>query len=176
MHANYFDLRKKGWNGVTILYFYSHIKPIYTLFMGRNFCFLGLLLLFLLRFDAQAQIRLDFDVLSIDDGFTSSRANAIIQDRKGFIWVGTWNGLNRFDGYECVVYQPGYRDETTLSNREVTALLEDSEGFIWIGTTFGLNKLNPITNELTVYPFAYRILSLFEDHKGRIWVGTLDDG
>ena len=106
----------------------------------------------------KAQVRLDFDVLSIDDGFTSSRANAIIQDRKGFVWVGTWNGLNRFDGYECVVYQPGYRDETTLSNREVTALLEDRDGFIWIGTTFGLNRLNPVTNELTVYPFAYRIL------------------
>ena len=58
----------------------------------------------------------------------------------------------------------------------MTALLEDRDGYIWIGTTFGLNKLNPVTNELTVYPFAYRILSLFEDREGRIWVGTLDDG
>lgn len=144
--------------------------------MRRFFGFTVLFFSLVFQVYTKAQVRLDFDVLSIDDGFTSSRANAIIQDRKGFVWVGTWNGLNRFDGYECVVYQPGYRDETTLSNREVTALLEDRDGFIWIGTTFGLNKLNPVTNELTVYPFAYRILSLFEDYNGRIWVGTLDDG
>jgi signal transduction histidine kinase/ligand-binding sensor domain-containing protein/DNA-binding response OmpR family regulator len=144
--------------------------------MRNIFCVILFSFFAVYQIHTNAQVRLDFDVLSIDDGFTSSRANAIIQDRKGFIWVGTWNGLNRFDGYECVVYQPGYRDEATLSNREVTVLLEDREGFIWIGTTFGLNKLNPVTNKLTVYPFAYRILSLFEDREGRIWVGTLDDG
>ncbi len=123
-----------------------------------------------------SQNRLDFDVLSIDDGFSSSRANTIIQDRAGFIWVGTWNGLNRYDGYECVVHQPFVRDTNSLSNREVTSLFENKEGFIWIGTTFGLNRLNPMTNEIRVYPFNTRITSVYEDRKGNLWVGTEGDG
>ena len=122
------------------------------------------------------QTNLNFDVLSIDDGFSSSRANAIIQDKAGFIWVGTWNGLNRYDGYECVVFQSDNRDSMTLSNREVTALIEDHLGNIWIGTTFGLNRYNPVLNELQKYAFETRILSLFEDHKNNIWVGTAGDG
>jgi len=125
---------------------------------------------------AAGQNRLDFDVLSIDDGFSSSRANVIIQDRAGFMWVGTWNGLNRYDGYECEVYQPFVRDTNSLSSREVTSLFENKEGFIWVGTTFGLNRLNPMTNEIRVYPFNTRITSVYEDRKGSLWVGTEGDG
>jgi ligand-binding sensor domain-containing protein len=140
----------------------------------RKTTFLFFLILYCLYSAGQPQ--LDFDVLSIDDGFSSSRATTIIQDRAGFIWVGTWNGLNRYDGYECVVYQPGLRDSTTLSNREVTALMEDRQGYIWIGTTYGLNKLNPLTKHIKVFPLETRILSLFEDKNGSVWIGTEGEG
>lgn len=118
----------------------------------------------------------DFDVLSIDDGFTSSRANALIQDRAGYIWVGTWNGLNRYDGYECVVFQPDNRDVQSLSNREITSLIENRQGLIWIGTTSGLNCYNPFLGQFTVIPFDTRIIALLEDRKQQLWVGTEGNG
>jgi signal transduction histidine kinase/ligand-binding sensor domain-containing protein/DNA-binding response OmpR family regulator len=137
---------------------------------------LVLLLFSQLSSQLRAQSNLNFDVLSIDDGFSSSRANVIMQDRAGFIWVGTWNGLNRYDGYECVVFQSDHRDPTALSNREITALLEDHKGNIWIGTTFGLNRYNPVLDHLQKYHFETRILSLYEDANNKIWVGTAGDG
>ena len=94
---------------------------------------------------------LDFERLTMEDGFSSGKANAIIQDSKGFIWIGTWNGLNRYDGYNCEIFQPDYRDRATISNREIVSLLEDHKGNIWIGTTSGLNCLNPETGEIKKY-------------------------
>ncbi|HKJ40847.1 MAG TPA: two-component regulator propeller domain-containing protein [Sunxiuqinia sp.] len=134
------------------------------------------LFLLLIGFQLFAQNRLDFDKLSMEDGFTASRATSIIQDRKGFIWIGTWNGLNRYDGYTCKILRPSYHDSTTISNREVVKLMEDHDGNIWIGTSSGLNRLNPSTRELKRYDFSNRIISLCEDNDHFIWVGTWNGG
>ena len=135
-----------------------------------------LLILSLLSVSLKAQRILEFDKLSLQDGFSSSRANDIIQDKNGYIWIGTWNGLNRYDGYEVKEYIPDFRDSTTLSNREVVSLLEGSNDNIWIGTTSGLNCLNLRTNKMCSYPFQNRIISLLEDDEGLIWVGTSNGG
>ncbi|MGQ1945553.1 hybrid sensor histidine kinase/response regulator transcription factor [Geofilum sp. OHC36d9] len=119
-----------------------------------------------------AQNELHFSHLGIEEGFTNSRANSIIQDKKGFIWVGTWNGLNRYDGYNCEVYQPNFHDTTAISNREIVDLLEDSDGNIWIGTSNGLNCFNPTSGKITIYNFKHRILTLCEDREKNIWIGT----
>ncbi|ASB50115.1 hybrid sensor histidine kinase/response regulator transcription factor [Alkalitalea saponilacus] len=119
---------------------------------------------------------LDFDSYSIEDGFSSSKANAIIQDRKGFIWIGTWNGLTRFDGYNTVVYTSGIEEHGVISNREIVSLCEDDQGNIWIGTSSGLNRLNPETGNIDIYDFESRILSIYQDSRGDIWVGTWDEG
>ena len=134
------------------------------------------LLFLLVEFNLYSQKILDFDKLSMEDGFSASKANAIIQDRKGFIWVGTWNGLNRYDGYQCEIFRPSYQDSTTISNREVVALMEDHLGNIWIGTSSGLNCLNPATREIKRYDFQNRIMSLLEDRENKIWVGTWNGG
>ena len=124
----------------------------------------------------QAQKILNFEKLSIEDGLSSSRANAIIQDSKGYIWIGTWNGLNRYDGYTFKTYIPDYKDSTTLTNREVVALIEDSHENIWIGTTSGLSCLNPRNDKITSYNFKNRIISLLEGSDGNIWIGTWGGG
>ncbi len=138
--------------------------------------FILLVFVFFISIQFKAQRNLDFEQLSMNDGFTSNRANAIIQDQKGYIWIGTWNGLNRYDGYECKKYIPNFKDSSTITNREVVALYEDSKENIWIGTTSGLNCLNPKTGKMTSFSFQFRIIALNEDSNGYIWVGTTDGG
>jgi signal transduction histidine kinase/ligand-binding sensor domain-containing protein/DNA-binding response OmpR family regulator len=134
------------------------------------------LILQLLSTGLFAQNELYFTHLGMEEGFSNSRANTILQDRKGFIWVGTWNGLNRYDGYECKTFQPNFHDSTAISNREIVELMEDSKGNIWIGTSNGLNCMNPETGSLKTYPFRHRILSLCEDKELNIWIGTWNGG
>lgn len=122
------------------------------------------------------QDELNFNHLSIKDGFVDSKANAIIQDQKGFIWIGTWNGLNRYDGYSVKTYQPSFHDSTTITNREVVELLEDRAGNIWIGTSSGLNRLNPSTGQIMTYDFQNRIIALLEDDQNQLWIGTWNGG
>ncbi len=122
------------------------------------------------------QDELNFNHLSIKDGFVDSKANAIIQDQKGFIWTGTWNGLNRYDGYSVRTYQPSFHDSTTITNREVVELLEDRAGNIWIGTSSGLNCLNPSTGQMQTYDFQNRIIALHEDRQNQLWIGTWNGG
>jgi signal transduction histidine kinase/ligand-binding sensor domain-containing protein/DNA-binding response OmpR family regulator len=152
----------------------------YHLLKERHFMWrlvlLFLLCIFLLIEEADSQKQFDFEPLAKEDGLTSSRANVIMQDRKGFIWIGTWNGLNRFDGYECEVFKPGFHDSTSISNREVVDLIEDHKGNIWIGTSFGLNCLDPVTKIIRKYEFESRIISLLEDQDHNIWVGTWGNG
>lgn len=136
----------------------------------------GLMLIMCFVSTLAGQTMLDFNKLTIDDGFTSSRANVITQDQHGYIWIGTWNGLNRYDGYKTETFKPKYHDTTTLSNREVLAIIESSTGEIWIGTTFGLNCYNPETRHMKRYPVQKRILSLLEDSDNKIWIGTNGGG
>lgn len=138
--------------------------------------FLLILATLFIHFGLSAQRILDFESLTIEDGLSSSKANAIIQDSKGYIWIGTWNGLNRYDGYNCKVYSPSYRDTTSISNREIVSLIEDHNGNIWAGTTSGLNQINTKTGAIKKYPFKDRIISLYEDKLYNIWVGTSEDG
>nr|WP_321452840.1 two-component regulator propeller domain-containing protein [uncultured Carboxylicivirga sp.] len=135
-----------------------------------------LVFVILLSISIKAERILEFSKLSEKDGLLSSRANAILQDSKGYIWIGTWNGLNRYDGHELKEYVPDFRDSTTLSNREVVALCEGTNDKLWIGTTSGLNCLNLRTNQMCSFPFKNRIVSLFEDQDGLVWVGKKDGG
>jgi signal transduction histidine kinase/ligand-binding sensor domain-containing protein/DNA-binding response OmpR family regulator len=153
----------------------TKLKKLLSLSIIENYSLLILLFL-ILPCNSLAQINLDFDELSIEDGFSSSRANVILQDRKGYMWIGTWNGLNRYDGNHCVVYQPSINDTLSISNREVTAMIEARDGSLWVGTTQGLNKYDPVHNHFKRFQFEKRITSLVEDFDRNIWVGTMGDG
>ncbi|MFA9391996.1 MAG: two-component regulator propeller domain-containing protein [Prolixibacteraceae bacterium] len=138
--------------------------------------YIYLILLFIVNFQLTAQRKLDFEKLTMDNGLSSSSANAIIQDRNGFIWIGTWNGLNRYDGKEVKIYQPIFRDSSSLLNREITALLEDNDGIIWIGTSLGLSSLDPITDHFVHYNFNYLVTAIYQDNEKQLWIGTEQNG
>lgn len=100
-----------------------------------------------------------FSGYTVSDGLSQSVANCIHQDSEGYIWFGTQNGLNRFDGYsfEILTYKPD--DSTSISNNWIYGITEDRNGNLWIGTKGGLNKYNREKNlfERIHYTTPYQI-------------------
>ena len=120
-----------------------------------------------------------FRHLTIDDGLSQNVVAALLQDRHGFVWVGTKDGLYRFDGLALVVHRHDPFDPATLSSSHVTALLEGDAGHLWVGTRDGgLNRLSQITGEMVRYTHspAGPIAALVDDGNGRLWGATLGGG
>jgi signal transduction histidine kinase/ligand-binding sensor domain-containing protein/DNA-binding response OmpR family regulator len=129
---------------------------------------------------------INFKHNTINEGLSQNAVFAILQDNKGFMWFGTKDGLNRYDGYSFVVYQHNPFDTTTVSANYITALFEDSRGYIWIGTLNG--GLNCFDRDAEIFHhIRYRsigsnnfntneIKSIAEDKTGNIWVATGNDG
>jgi len=82
----------------------------------------------------------NFTNYSINDGLSQSVVNCIFQDSKGYIWIGTQNGLNRFNGETFDVYTYNPVDSNSISNNWIYAITEDRDGNLWVGTKGGLNK------------------------------------
>ena len=79
--------------------------------------------------------------------------SAILQDRQGFLWFGTEDGLNRYDGYSFTVFKPIRDNPNSLTHNQITALLEDRDGLLWIGTSGGgLDRFDPKQNRFDHYP------------------------
>ena len=83
---------------------------------------------------------LTFTNYSINEGLSQSVVNCLFQDSQGFVWVGTQNGLNRFDGENFKVYRYQPNDSASISNNWIYAISEDRQGNLWVGTKGGLNK------------------------------------
>ncbi len=134
----------------------------------------------------EAQDELEFDRLSIDQGLSQSTVTAICQDRRGFMWFGTQDGLNKYDGYTFTVYKHIPQDSTSLSHNYIRSIYEDREGFLWLGTIGGgLNKFDPTTGIFTRFqadPNNPHSLSsnlinpICEDRDGNLWLGTYGGG
>ncbi len=124
---------------------------------------------------------LRFQHLTSDDGLSVNTINAISQDHKGYIWIGTTAGLNRYDAYSIKHYfnDPAIAD--SLSNNTIRDLLVDKKGQLWVATEGGLNRYVESSDKFVVYRHSINdpasiisdnVRSLFKDSKGRIWIGT----
>jgi diguanylate cyclase (GGDEF)-like protein len=131
-----------------------------------------------------AQESLRFRRYDIEKGLSQNSVYFIVQDRRGFMWFATQDGLNRFDGYAFKVFRPDLDDRFSLSNGYVTALAEDDQGYLWVGTdSGGLNRFDPATEKFSRFGHSpgkpkslsgSSISSLLVDRKGKLWVGTSD--
>ena len=121
---------------------------------------------------------------NINNGLPSNSTTCVIKDRSGFLWVGTENGLCRFDGYtfKTFINIPG--DSTSLTNNYINTITEDKKGRIWVGTLDGLNLLDPLTEKFKRFNHQdqvpgslsnNKIWALLADKDNNIWIGT-DDG
>ena len=95
----------------------------------------SIILLLLICGNAFSQSQqLKFSHLDREAGLSQSNTTCILQDNHGFMWFGTRDGLNKYDGYQFTVYKNNSEDTTSLSNNFITNMLEDSKGTLWIAT------------------------------------------
>ena len=122
-----------------------------------------------------------FNHLSAQNGLSQNGVMAIFKDSKGYMWFGTRDGLNRYDGYDFKVFKHDDLDANSISNNFITKITEDGNGRLWIGTKNGLNSFNRANEKFTVYKNDSTInnsisnndiLSILCDSNGGLWVGT----
>ncbi len=133
---------------------------------------------------------LKFEHISSADGLSQNTANCILQDSYGFIWIGTEQGLNKYDGYRFTTYKHDPDNPNSLSNNRIWTIYEDQSGVLWIGTFGGgLNRFDRATEQFTRYdaddfqnetdePVEYRnvIWAIDENPTGVLWIATYGGG
>ena len=121
-----------------------------------------------------------FTHLGTAQGLSQSRVDHMLQDRRGFIWIGTYNGLNRYDGYRFKTYKPDPNNPNSLGGLHVFALFEDRSGILWIGIDQGLDRFDPATETFTHFradpdnpdsPSGY-LEHMTQDRDGMLWLAT----
>jgi len=171
---------------------------IYMMFQIKFFCIrktstisiLAFNLLFLICFISissgfSQKSEIKFDRISIEQGLSENVVLSLAQDGKGFIWVGTQDGLNRYDGNRVKVFKNNPDDPQSLSNSYVSVIFTDQDGLIWVGTAKGLNRFDS-KNEKFIRYFHIKnnnnsissnnITAIYQDQSGIFWVGTGDSG
>lgn len=120
-----------------------------------------------------------FSAITTAEGLSQNTITALIQDRQGFLWIGTPDGLHRYDGYSLIDYKHLPNDSTSLINNSITSLVEDKKGNIWIATEKGISKWIRNQNSFQQIKFNQtgaiphtHIRNLFKDNKDNIWVGS----
>ncbi len=126
-----------------------------------------------------------FQHFSVDDGLSQNTVMAIIQDKKGFMWFGTWDGLNKFDGYEFTIYKSKPGDHSNITTNRIDYIHEDKFGYIWFQTYDGrIHRFDPKTEHFYSLPYATnrfiytveRSRRFIESSKGELWVATNEIG
>jgi signal transduction histidine kinase/DNA-binding response OmpR family regulator/ligand-binding sensor domain-containing protein len=153
---------------------------------------MALLLLLVVRFSISTPVHAqpsnwDITYFSTEDGLSSNHVNCITKDSRGFIWVGTDNGLNRFDGYTFITLRLPSGALHPLSALKVLTVMEDSDSILWIGTSDGLfryDPVNPLSDirqyrylekpETHTYRFFQPVWEICEDKNGLFWLICMD--
>ncbi|SFN46352.1 sensor histidine kinase [Dokdonella immobilis] len=147
---------------------------------------IGLSVMFCIREAAFASVpgidTVHFRTYATGQGLSQATARVMVQDRAGFIWIGTQDGLNRFDGYDFRVYKTDRDDPWSLSQNHVWALAADADGSLWVGTQAGgLNHYDPKLDRFSVYRSkpgdahavgSNNVTALLLDRDGRLWVAN----
>ncbi len=133
---------------------------------------------------AQTKVPPPIRTLSLEQGLSQSTVTCFLQDRTGFLWFGTGDGLNRYDGYGFKVFRRDGRRPDSLAGNLVYALCEDHTGVLWVGTgEGGLSRYNARTEQFIRYThdpnqptsiYGGQVRALCEDRQGRLWAGTAE--
>ncbi|MCP4542859.1 MAG: hypothetical protein GY832_37540 [Chloroflexi bacterium] len=125
-----------------------------------------------------------FERISLEQGLSQSSVHSILQDSQGFMWFGTRDGLNKYDGYTFTHYRHVPGDPNSLSHNDVRAIIEDQQGTLWIGTDGGgLNAFDRDTGQFVHYRAGQGsdnaddlsgdfVRAILQDRDGVVWIGT----
>ena len=122
-----------------------------------------------------------FEHFQTDQGLSQSTVRSILRDHRGFMWFGTDDGLNKYDGYRFTTFKRVSGNPSSLSDNYIRTIFEDRDRVIWVGTNFGLNRFERQANQFQRYlsdPEKTNSLSdssvhaVAEDETGALWVGT----
>jgi two-component system, sensor histidine kinase ChiS len=148
--------------------------------------FLSTFLSLFLSFDLFSQKpSLIFNNLGLNDGLSQSTVRAIAEDKSGFMWFGTEDGLNKYDAYVFTVYRPIPFDKYSISSSNIRNSYTDSKGNLWIMTRGGLNLYDPLKDRFynyksETYPvfqnLRNQVEDLAEDNKGNLWLAAEKEG
>ncbi|MBL7959503.1 hypothetical protein JNL27_04610 [bacterium] len=123
--------------------------------------------------------------LSAEMGLSQNTVTCIFQDSRGYLWIGTQNGLNRYDGYSIKVYKRNFNNENCISNNGINSIYEDNGKKLWIATNNGLNMFDPdsgIFKQFVVSENDSNTLSgnfirdVCQDRQGNYWIATRGRG
>lgn len=145
-------------------------------------CIIALVLNGVQKVTVNALDSINFNRLTIENGLSQSTALRIYQDSKGYMWIGTTDGLNKYNGKEFQVYKYSNSKENSISSNYIYSIVEDERNNIWVGTANGINKLNVETGNVKVYlpgevegTISHsQIEGILMDSKNRMWVCTAD--
>lgn len=135
--------------------------------------------------ESGSRVDLKFSHLTPNDGLSQGYVVDILQDRRGFMWFATRDGLNRYDGNAFVVYKNNPNDPASLNSNFLQDLMEDDNGYLWIATNTGVSKFDPLTERCTRYLHdpknpdslgSASVKSIAQDSRGTLWLGTEDSG
>jgi ligand-binding sensor domain-containing protein/signal transduction histidine kinase len=121
-----------------------------------------------------------FQKLPNPQNLSQVRVGSIVQDGQGFLWFGTWNGLNRYDGYKIKVFKHEAGNNASLSGTHVYSLFRDRSGNLWVGTDQFLDRFEPLTETFRHYRLDERgdqnspgaITHISQDSRGFLWLST----
>ena len=139
-------------------------------------------LIFIVPRNIYASQMMNFENLTIENGLSQATAEAIIQDSKGYIWIGTNDGLNRYNGTDIKVFKSDKEAENSIISSYITALGEDKYGNLWIGTDEGLSKIDLSDYSIKNYRYHnnnkdkpyHAILTIYVDNNGKVYMGNND--
>ncbi len=129
-----------------------------------------------------------FERVSLEHGLSQNSVFCIFQDHKGFLWIGTQDGLNKYDGYDFKAYKHDSENSNSLNSSVITSIYEDRSNVLWVGTNRGLNKLDREKEAFTRYQhdpndpkslsgnFVSSIYESRQERDGSLWIGTRDGG
>jgi signal transduction histidine kinase/ligand-binding sensor domain-containing protein/CheY-like chemotaxis protein len=150
--------------------------------MRAAFIGVFLLIIFSLFLPAQDRKEYEFEVISFKEGLSQNTVTSIIQDRDGFMWMGTQHGLHKYNGYDFIIYKKEPKNENSLSDNNVEIMVEDRSGTLWVGTSGGgLNRIDRETMGFKHYrhdpanPNSLTdnfVTSIIQDRDGSLWIGT----
>src|SRR5687767_12353551 len=148
----------------------------------KSGCFsLFIIVLIFLESKAQPE-QIRFRRLSIEEGLSQSTVTSILNDSDGYMWFGTRDGLNRYDGNKITIFRHDPTDSTSISSSEINSIFEDKRGDLWILTTKGIDRFNRQIETFVHYDAKkgktkkrnINVTDLLQDKRGDLWLGSYE--